>query len=439
MADLGPWGPDRRVAVAVSGGADSMCLAWLASTWGKPAAYIADHGLRAEAGEEAETTARRLRGFGVPSRILKLRLPPGTALASRARQARYLALTQAAAADGLCDLLLGHHARDQAETVLIRRAAGSGPAGLSGMARLVETQEIRLVRPLLGVAAGRLRATLRHQGIGWAEDPSNTDPSATRSRIRSALDARDGQLPEVLAAAEANGIARAAQDGRIAAVLARRVSVFPQGYALLTPGPIEPSCLAALIRSLSGSIYPAATQALVRLAADPALGTLGGLRFMPAGRLGDCTLVLREAAAMQPDIAASDGTVWDGRFRLDSPDALPPGTTMGALGADARRFTRRGSLPACVLRTLPALRTPDGLITVPHLHEPGGKLSGEQEFDCGDVIGWTNRRARLTLCPSSPVAGASFCVSVLHDAKAGGARAWGVRNRRRAPMSGSRP
>jgi tRNA(Ile)-lysidine synthase len=327
-------------------------------------------------------------------------------LAARARAARYAALAEAAAAAGLVDLLLGHHARDQAETLLIRQAAHSGPAGLSGMAAVSETPGLRLVRPLLAADPERLRATLLAQGIGWAEDPSNADPRAARTAARARLGcAALGCAALALRLAEdaaRAGQCRAAAEGGIAATLAARATLFPEGHALLTPGPIAPDCLAALLRAVAGAPYPAGGTALARLAADPAPATLGGVRLMPAGRLGPGLLVVREAAAMRAAIPAGDGALWDGRFRLCAEGGLPAGATLGALADDAPLLRRHTDLPSAVLRTLPALRTREGGLAVPPL---------------GYFSGWTNRRVRLTLCPPNPAAGAPFRAAGLGDAQ----------------------
>ncbi len=408
MAPLGPWPRHRRVAVAVSGGADSMCLAWLVARWGEPFALIVDHGLRAESGAEAREAAARLAAFGVASRIMTLQVPPGPAVAARARAARYSVLAKAAGEAGLCDLLVAHQAGDQAETVLIRRAGGSAAAGLAGMAALAEADSIRVVRPLLGIPPGRLRATLRARGIGWSEDPSNRNPAAGRTRARRQLNDPDGALPATSALvrqARTYGRARIDEERRIARTLAARAQLFPEGYATLTPGPIDAASLAALIRMLGGAPYPPARASVLSLLAGGMRGTLGGVRLMEAGRLGDGTLLVREAAALQPAIPARHGCVWDGRFRLDMPVALPTWVTIGPLGADAARFRKASRLASAVLVTLPALRDADGLVAVPHI---------------GYFKEWTNARLRLRLCPAFPAAGAGFVASALGDAQPAG-------------------
>ncbi len=185
MAPLGPFEPAPRLAAAVSGGPDSTALALLAHAWvrrcgGSLLALIVDHGLRPESGQEATTVAARLAERGINARILPLTgLTAGPALAERARTARYATLLDACRDAGILHLLLGHHAADQAETVIMRALSSSGPAGLAGMAVLHETPSVRLLRPLLFVPPARLRATLAAAGIGWEDDPSNADLRAT--------------------------------------------------------------------------------------------------------------------------------------------------------------------------------------------------------------------------------------------------------------------
>ncbi len=395
MEPLGPWG--ARHAVAVSGGADSLCLAWLLKRWGDPYALIVDHALRPEAREEAALTAQRLATFGVESRILTLAVDPGPGLAARARAARYAALIAACEACGLSDLLLGHHAGDQAETVLMRQEAASGAWGLAGMARLAHRRSVRLVRPLLGVAPGRLRDTLRAAGLAWVEDPSNRNPAALRTRLRARLQADGGQADRLVAQAGAAAGARADAAAGIAATLARRAQLFPEGYAILSPGPIAPDCLGALLRMLGGRDFSPDAQGLARLAASPVPATLAGVRLLPAGRLGSGLLLVREAAAIGPDAAVVDGALWDGRFVVSTTEPVPAGLRIAAVGARAAGLRKLTDLPDAVMRTLPAIWRGDALCAVPHL--PG-------VLPARAFTGWTNFGVKLTLCPPHPAASA---------------------------------
>ena len=377
LADLGPFEPAPRLAVAVSGGGDSLALALLADCWaraqgGSILALIVDHGLRAGSAAEAASTADRLRAIGCEAIVLQVTdLQPGPGLAERARLARYQILTRACLAAGIVHLLLGHHLADQAETLLIRRLGGSGAAGLAAMAALIETHELRLLRPLLSLPPSRLRAHLRAAGMGWIEDPSNRDIRALRPRLRGLRADRDGTGSATLAlaaAAASHGRARALGETRSAAILAGSVGLYAEGFAVLPRGKIAPQVLAALVRAIAGARYPADGAALAALAGTPRPATLGGVRLIESrGSL----VMLREEAAIAPPVAAIPGAVWDGRFRIGAigraAGAAPAASVLGKLGDAAADFRHRSALPSAVLRTLPALRIGEKLVAVPHL------------------------------------------------------------------------
>jgi tRNA(Ile)-lysidine synthase len=400
MAHLEPFEPAPLLAVAVSGGADSLALAVLADAWararhGATIALVVDHGLRAAAAQEARATERLLTERGITVRTLRLAgLAPGPALAERARVARYATLTAACEAAGALHLLVGHHQADQAETVALRVLRGSFSAGLAGMAALVELPTTRLLRPLLGVAPGALRALLRAKGIDWVEDPSNHDTHATRVRLRMLAADRDGAGPARIAQAAAHaGAARQTTETHAADALGRTASVRPEGFAVITNRAIPPTALAALIQAIGGAPYPPAPNAVAALAARPAPATLGGVRLLPAGRLGPGLLLVREAEAMAPPVAAHAGAVWDGRYRLARDTTSPAGVNLGALGDDAARLRDHSPLPAAVLRTLPALRSGPNLLAVPHLRYPDAAV-------CASM--------RVLFAPPHPAAGAPF-------------------------------
>ena len=379
MAPLGPFGPAPPIAAAVSGGADSMALAVLANTWararaGSVLALIVDHRLRPDSEREASEAAARLTARGIAARVLALTgLTHGAGLAERARAARYATLIEACRADGILHLLLGHHAADQAETVIMRALAGSGTAGLAAMAPVVETTFVRLLRPLLSVPPIRLRETLDLLGISWAEDPSNTDARALRPRLRALRADRDGMgagTTALVRAAVAAGRERSRQDAAAGLALAAAVTLRSEGFALLYPAALPADALAALIQTIAGAEFPPHPAAVTALAAAPRPATLAGVRLLAAGRLGPGLLVVREKAAMQAEVAAVPGTIWDRRFRLVRHATPPPGTTLGALGTDATRLRRWSNLPAAVLWTIPALRCRGTLVAVPHLGYP---------------------------------------------------------------------
>lgn len=388
MDRLGPFEPRPRLAVAVSGGADSLALTVLAQQWaarrsGTMLALTVDHGLRPEASAEADRTLLRLAALGVRGRKLVVPdLTRGPALAERAREARYRLLLDVCAAEAIPHLLLAHHRGDQVETVMMRALSGSATRGLAGMPALLETRFVRLLRPLLDIASVRLRALLAARGISWIEDPSNRDKAAQRSRLREARADPSGTgegTRAVALAAHAAGEYRAERDRAVAQVLAERATIRPEGYAALTPGPIEPEALAALVRTIAGAPFAPPIDRVAALARALRPATLGGVRIAPAGRLGAGWLLVRERRAMQGPVRARPNVVWDGRFRLAGgpPDAYPPhgsahdqcggGLAIGSLGADTVRFRNRHGLPTLVLHGLPALWKDGMLLAVPHV------------------------------------------------------------------------
>jgi tRNA(Ile)-lysidine synthase len=334
--------------------------------------------LRAESTDEAAATVARLDARGIATRLLRLDgLAHGTALAERARDARFAVLTQACASAGILHLLLGHHASDQAETVLMRALGGSGPAGMAGMLPLVETPSVRILRPLLSIPPARLRATVAAAGMAWVEDPSNVDQRALRPRLRILRLDHDGAgaaTAALVAAAAVSARGRAEQDWQIATELASRVVLRPEGFALLPSAGLTPQALAAVIQVIAGAPFPPPTRSVAALADPLKPATLAGTRLLSAGRLGEGWLLTREPAAMAPPIPAVVGALWDARFRLLRQGTLPNGATLGAVGDDASRLRHASVLPAAVLRTLPAIRHGTKLLAVPHLDYPERKI-----------------------------------------------------------------
>lgn len=183
---------EAPLAVAVSGGSDSMALLALAArVW--PDAVIAatvDHRLRASAAEECAMVARVCAEVGVPHATLVADAPPaGASLQAQARALRYRLLVDWAAAAGAGTLATAHQADDQAETFLMRAARGAGLSGLAGVrtARRIDGTELLLVRPLLDWRRAELRAIVRRAGLPFVDDPANDDPRHDRTRFRRLL------------------------------------------------------------------------------------------------------------------------------------------------------------------------------------------------------------------------------------------------------------
>ena len=180
-----PW------AVAYSGGADSTALLLAAHALrpGRVLALHVHHGLQAAA-DDFERHARAFcSDLDLPLQVLRVdaRHASGQSPEDAARQARYRALAAAAQAAGPACVLLGQHAQDQAETLLLALSRGAGLPGLAGMAQAFERHGARFGRPLLAIDGQALRAWLDAEGIVYIVDPSNADTRYTRNRIRARL------------------------------------------------------------------------------------------------------------------------------------------------------------------------------------------------------------------------------------------------------------
>ncbi len=305
MAPFAPFEDRPHLAVAVSGGADSMALALLADRWartrhGRITALTVDHGLRADASAEARQVAKWLQGRGIVHVTLRWTgRKPATGIEAAARGARYPLLAEWCAGKGVLHLLTAHHREDQAETVALRAARLSGPDGRAGMAAIGEREELRLLRPLLPVGRDRLRATLDQERQGWIEDPMNRDPTFARARLRLAGTASGADAARLARAARTAGIGRAAREKDVANLLARAAAPDRSGgivvdAAALAAADVEIGrrALARLVLAVGGGAYPPRSERLAALHASLRAGTLdrartlGGCRFAVAcGRL----------------------------------------------------------------------------------------------------------------------------------------------------------
>ncbi|MGC6401798.1 tRNA lysidine(34) synthetase TilS [Sphingomonas sp. FW199] len=240
------------LALAVSGGADSMAMLALAHA-AFPDAVIAatvDHGLRAGSADEAQMVADHCAVPGVPHEILALTgLARGPAVQERARTARYTALGEWAARHGALALATAHQADDQAETLLMRAARGVGLTGMRGIPAIGMAQGLPVIRPLLGWTRADLRALCLAHAIPFADDPGNADPAYERVRVRAMLGRQEWLDPRMLART-ADRLAQA--DGALDWVAERlwteRASAGPDGGVTLAAGDLPRDLARRLVR-----------------------------------------------------------------------------------------------------------------------------------------------------------------------------------------------
>lgn len=238
--------PVRSIVVGVSGGADSLALAagtaWCARRVEELAlpvrAIVVDHGLQSGSAEAAARAVEQLDTLGVEAEVVQVAVTDrGGGPEAAARAARYRALL----ADRDAVVLVGHTLDDQAETVLLGLARGSGTRSLAGMAE----RHGRLLRPLLGVRRADTEAACREAGLTWWTDPDNADPLYSRSRLRAALATLDDTIGPGLAEALARTAELARADADLLDVLAAKVLVEAVEAARPTAGLAVPPLAAA--------------------------------------------------------------------------------------------------------------------------------------------------------------------------------------------------
>lgn len=374
-------GPVLRLGVAVSGGGDSMALLLLARDWcakhgaGLYAATV-DHGLRADAAQEARFVQGSCAEMNLPHRILAWNATPEGNVQDAARRARYDLLADWARTERLDAVLLGHTADDQAETFLMRLARGSGVDGLSAMRDDWRDRGVRWMRPLLPVARAALQEVLTMRGQGWVDDPSNDDPSYDRVKMRRALQ----DLPQIgltrgrlTDTAHRMSLARdalswLAHDAarRLAEVKGGDVKFALPGFSEL-PDETRHRLLAHAINYVSSTPYRPRYDALRSLEAEVMAGQTRTLQGCLVSRGPDRFVIGRELRAVE-SVASRPGALWDHRWIMDAPRHSDlAGLQVRALG-DGIHFCkdwRSSGLARNTLMTTPALWQDDRLIAAP--------------------------------------------------------------------------
>lgn len=386
------------IAAAVSGGGDSMALCLLLAEWAgarglRFKAYTVNHGLRAEAGAEAENVAAVLKQRGIAHDILRWQGDkPATHLQEKARAARYRLLAAACARDGFSHLAVAHNAEDQMETFWMRLAHGSGLDGLAAMPRArALTGAVMLLRPLLPFSRAALRATCRDRGVAWVEDPSNENARFLRVRLRAfeQLLGEEGLTPHRLAqVVQKLADARAALACMVDEKYSLCAAAHPAGYVTLAhdawrglPDELRRRVLARAIAAVAPQEYPVPAAALARVAAEMAASGFRGCSIAGAvvsGIDGGTVTVCREYAALPPAQPLADGMYRDARWRITAPDA-DESLTVSALGENGVAMLRKALAAAPEKRAvfdnlagraravLPALWQGENLVAVPYL------------------------------------------------------------------------
>ncbi|MGV8853263.1 MAG: tRNA lysidine(34) synthetase TilS [Devosia sp.] len=376
------------IGLAVSGGADSLALLLLAQRWAAslPAAprlhvYSLDHGLRPEAASEVAMVLEAARALGLAATGLRWSGDkPAAGLQEAARQARYRLIGAAMASDGVGVLLTAHHRDDQAETVLMRLAHGSGIEGLKGMAQLVEIEGVLVHRPLLALDRATLARVVASSGLVPVADPSNLDPHYERVRWRHAMPTLAGlglDAATIAQFAARMGEADAAIAQMAEACFADMVALDGFGAASIALAPfaglsaaISTRVLGRVLNIVGGRQKPRALGQVERLCAAicgddlPKSTTVLGCVVR---RKGETIAVAREPGRAMPGDALllpRGELVWDERFRIVNASDDPGLTASVADYLPRHRLEAflgfKVTAPAEAIRTAPIVRDTAG-------------------------------------------------------------------------------
>ncbi|MFD1344410.1 tRNA lysidine(34) synthetase TilS [Litorisediminicola beolgyonensis] len=394
---LGPDFPSD-IALAVSGGGDSMAMLTLAHNWTRVwglrlHVVTIDHGLRQESAEEARFVGQECAALGHPHSILRWRWDGRGNLMAAAREAR-LRLIEGWRGP-IAHVLFAHTEDDLAETFLARLARGAGVEGLSAMAPkrpvrvaplAAEGQGVQpaggegydIIRPCLGMRRAELRHYLSVLKGRWVEDPTNEDPRYDRARYRGLLPrlAEEWLGPDILAeAARRQSRARDALTaralevwGRIGAEDTRTGDItFDRDGLAATERDTQLRLLSAALSLIGGTGYRPREAPLEQLLDRLLSGGSGTLNGCEAMARRDKLYLFRELAAVPPEpLPATVGTLWDGRWQLtetrDGAEIAALGETGWAALPEENRIH-----PHRAARALPALWRDGALLACPAL------------------------------------------------------------------------
>lgn len=396
MDQYGPWSEPPRCAVALSGGPDSVALAYLLDQWikqrgGYLLALTVDHQLRVGSAAEAAQVKQWCDTLHIAHETLvweKEKIPV-SAYHQQARKARYELLIHACKAKNITLLFLGHHSDDQAETVLMRFIKGSGVDGLAGMPYKRMENGVTLLRPLLPVSKQALIHTCHDNGLIFFHDPSNNSQQFLRGRLRQIAKplAQEGLDNSTLYdMARSAGTARAALEKITNEWLHTNAIISPLGIIQIDAAQwkmlddeMKRRSLIRILLCMSGQDYPPRLASL-----DYLINEIQTLKSFHQTLCGCHILVqsgmitfYREQAAVADPAEFQDGMIWDERFKLTLPDGEDGRSyVVGPLG-DASRATLEkmgykqvADCPALHRASLPALYKGRSLHSVPKFLPP---------------------------------------------------------------------
>ncbi len=297
---------DTPIAVAVSGGVDSVCLlVWLAKCGLNVTALHVNHKLRAAADTESKYVSDLCKSLNIPCHIFEWTdIKPTSGLEAAARTARYKFMTDWCHKNGIKKLMLAHQADDQIETFLMNLGRGSGLYGLAAMARKSYRDGIEIIRPLLNIYRADLIAYCNDNNIKYFVDEMNEDEQYTRVRIRKNRHLLSEKLgiedSRILLAIENLGRIRdtlaSDVDRLVESVLCRGGAMFSDSFLFDQTPDIRLKFIGTLIQKIGGDKYQPRLKSLGRALDNLSSDCKFTLGHCIVRRLGERILIVPEGA-----------------------------------------------------------------------------------------------------------------------------------------------
>ncbi len=419
----------NNIAVACSGGHDSMALALLMRDWAKTnkykmAALIVDHKLRDDSTNEAKLVKKRLNHADITAHILtrKSNNRLTTDIQNKARIIRYQLLQQWCVANNYKTIAIAHHMQDQAETFLLRLARGSGVYGLSAMEKSSklkvisnEPNAINLIRPLLDINKTDLIDSLTHFNIKAIDDPSNKNEQFDRVKIRNnqLLFDNIGLSAKRLASTAKNlRRARNALEEITNQAINKTTKFYPTGYCIFDKKlllnqaeEIGLRALSNIITIISGGKYPPRLSKIENLYTNLINNknfngcSLAGTIIAPSitnikNQKKTMIIIFREHTAINDIRHIKNKVIWDNRFLLEfnlsykkilknSQNNKIEIRKLGDLGRIEINKNKELShdIPKKIMPSLPALWVGEELLFVPHINN----IADEKEINLVNI------------------------------------------------------
>ncbi|MEI8320449.1 MAG: tRNA lysidine(34) synthetase TilS [Alphaproteobacteria bacterium] len=333
LNQFAPFEKKPTLAVALSGGPDSLALLKLTAEWtkdhgGTVLALHVDHKLRPESTSEAKQVKKWCDDWGIKCHILTWKHSTlTTKLQEQARKARYTLLEDSCKEQGVLHLLVAHHKQDEQETLQMRHDKKSGPFGMAGISACLEKPFLRILRPLLNFTKDELLSVLENHP--YLQDPSNENLKFHRARLRTAPP--EDLLPK-------DPVLRPLMEANLAVDLATKVTLSESGWASIDTSTLQNHLLwAHVLRSIGGKYYlPSQTQieTLFKSLKNPDFTktTCGGCTIL---KRNNTYVALREYGRVTAvSLTNKIPFLWDNRFWVSAlaPAALTQDISLGILG-----------------------------------------------------------------------------------------------------------